>query len=62
VTSQKEDEKVLWSILEEEAQGQAAAALEKAVTQFANANPTVAMRLAEGLGQLYKGEQALDAL
>jgi len=40
VTSQKEDEEVLGSILEEEAQGQAAAALEKALTQFANADPT----------------------
>jgi hypothetical protein len=62
VTFQKEDEEILGAILEEEAQGQVAAALEKAVTQLANAHPTVAMRLAEGLGQLDKREQALDAL
>jgi hypothetical protein len=62
VISQKEDEEILGSILEEEAQGQVAATLEKAVTQLANAHPTVAMRLAEGLGQLYQCEQALDAL
>ena len=62
VTSQKENEEILGAILEEEAQGQVAATLEKAVTQLANAHPTVAMRLAEGLGQLDKREQALDAL
>ena len=62
VTAQKEDEEIFGTVLEEEAQGQIAPALEKAVPQLANANPTVAMRLAEGLHQLDEREQAFHAI
>lgn len=59
--AQKEHEEILFPILEEEAQGQVASALEKPFAQLADADPAMAMRLAEGLRQLDKCQQTLDA-
>ncbi len=60
VVAQEEDEESFRAVLKQEAQGQVASALEETIAKLADANPAVAMRLAKSVGQLEKGEQALD--
>jgi hypothetical protein len=62
VVAQEENKEIFGSIFEEETQAQVAPALEKPVAQLANANPAMAMRLAEGVRQLDEGQQAFDAI
>jgi hypothetical protein len=49
-------------ILEQQPQSESPAALEELAAQLADSEPCVAMRLAEGFGQLAQREQALAAI
>jgi hypothetical protein len=61
VIAQERDVQISWAVLKDEAQRQSAATFKKLMAQFANAQTTVRMRTAKGLGQLAQCQQAFGS-